>query len=106
MVSDRIHDLPIYLQLLMNPTSSGTNKAKWFWSFVKSLKKDVSEIPLLQENGILKTEAKDKHLQCPVSVHLWPKFCTTFHPLAFVTSYMALVTAGNTQVISICFDYL
>ena len=24
--------------------------------------------------------------------HIWPKTCTTFHPLAFVTSYMALVT--------------
>ena len=35
--------------------------------------------------------------------HIWPKTCTTFHPLAIVTSYMALVTAGNTQVISICY---
>ena len=35
--------------------------------------------------------------------HIWPKTCTTFHPLAFVTSYIALVTAGNTQVISICY---
>ena len=38
-----------------------------------------------------------------VSGYIWPKTCTTFHPLAFVTSYMALVTPGNTHVISICY---
>ena len=37
------------------------------------------------------------------STHIWPKTCTTFHPIAFVTSHMALVTAGNTQVINICY---
>ena len=44
-----------------------------------------------------------KPLYVAVYYHIWPKTCTTFHPLAFVTSYMALVTAGNTHVISICY---
>ena len=47
-----------------DPTSPGTNKAKQFWSFVKSVKKDAPGITLLRENGILKTEAKDKANIC------------------------------------------
>ena len=35
-------------------------KAKKFWSFVKSLKKDASGINTLRENGILKTDTLDK----------------------------------------------
>ena len=45
----------------------------------------------------------EENLEEKNPAHIWPKTCTTFHPLAFVTSYIALVTAGNTQVISICY---
>ena len=47
-----------------DPTPSGIHKANRFWSFVKSLKKDASGIISLRENGILKTEAKDKANIC------------------------------------------
>ena len=39
-------------------------KAKKFWSFVKSLKKDVFGINSLRENGILKTDTLDKANIC------------------------------------------
>ena len=39
-------------------------KAKKFWSFVKSLKKDASGINTLRENGILKTDTLDKANIC------------------------------------------
>ena len=39
-------------------------KAKKFWSFVKSLKKDASGINTLRENGILKTDTFDKANIC------------------------------------------
>ena len=58
---------PIYSpRLIINliPLASGTNKAKRFWSFVKSSKKDASGITSLHETGILKTEAKDKANIC------------------------------------------
>ena len=47
-----------------DPTSHGTNKAKRFWSFVKSLKKDAFGITSLRKNGILKTETKYKANIC------------------------------------------
>ena len=46
------------------PLPPGTNRAKRFWSFVKSLKKVASGITSLRENGILKTETKDKANIC------------------------------------------
>ena len=39
-------------------------KAKKFWSFVKSLKKDASGINTLRENRILKTDTLDKANIC------------------------------------------
>ena len=39
-------------------------KAREFWSFVKSLKKDASGINTLRENGILKTDTLDKANIC------------------------------------------
>ena len=39
-------------------------KAKKFWSFVKSLKKDASGINTHRENGILKTDTLDKANIC------------------------------------------
>ena len=39
-------------------------KAKKFWSFVKSLKKDAFGINSLRENGILKTDTLDKANFC------------------------------------------
>ena len=39
-------------------------KAKKFWSFVKSLKKDASGINTLRENGILKTDTLDRASIC------------------------------------------
>ena len=39
-------------------------KAKKFWSFVKSLKKNASGINTLRENGILKTDTLDKANIC------------------------------------------
>ena len=39
-------------------------KAKKFWSFVKSLKKDAFRINSLRENGILKTDTLDKANIC------------------------------------------
>ena len=39
-------------------------KIKKFWSFVKSLKKDTFGITSLRENGILKTDSKEKANIC------------------------------------------
>ena len=39
-------------------------KAKKFWSFVKSLKNDTFGINMLRENGILKTDTLDKANIC------------------------------------------
>ena len=39
-------------------------KAKKFWSFVKSLKNDAFGINTLRENGILKTDTLDKAIIC------------------------------------------
>ena len=44
--------------------SPKNEKAKKFWSFVKSLKKDASGINTLRENGILKTDTLDKANVC------------------------------------------
>ena len=43
-----------------DPDSNKSGKIKKFWSFVKSLKKDVFGIISLRENGILKTDTKEK----------------------------------------------
>ena len=43
-----------------DPDSNKSGKIKKFWSFVKSLKKDTFGITSLRENGILKTDTKDK----------------------------------------------
>ena len=45
-----------------SPKKSG--KIKKFWSFVKSLKKDASGITSLRENGILKSDTRDKANIC------------------------------------------
>ena len=42
------------------PNSNKSGKVKKFWSFVKSLKKDAFGITSLRENGILKTDTKEK----------------------------------------------
>ena len=48
-----------------DPGSPGKNeKAKKFWSFVKSLKNNVFGINTLRENGILKTDTLDKANIC------------------------------------------
>ena len=48
-----------------DPDSPRKNeKAKRFWSFVKSLKKDAFGITSLRENGILKTDTVDKANIC------------------------------------------
>ena len=39
-------------------------KIKKFWSFIKSLKKDAYGITSLRENGILKTDSKEKANIC------------------------------------------
>ena len=43
-----------------DPDSNKSRKIKKFWSFVKSLKKDAFGITSLRENGILKTDTKEK----------------------------------------------
>ena len=43
-----------------DPDSNKSGKIKKFWSFVKSLKKDAFGIISLRENGILKTDTKEK----------------------------------------------
>ena len=43
-----------------DPDSNKSGKIKKFWSFVKSLKKDAFGITSLRENGILKTDTKEK----------------------------------------------
>ena len=43
-----------------DPDTPKPEKIKKFWSFIKSLKKDMFEITSLRENGILKTDAKEK----------------------------------------------
>ena len=43
-----------------DPDTPKPEKIKKFWSFVKSLKKDVCGIASLRENGILKTDTKEK----------------------------------------------
>ena len=48
-----------------DPDSPRKNeKAKKFWSFVKSLKNDAFGINTLRENGILKTDTLDKANIC------------------------------------------
>ena len=50
---------------IIDPDSPRKNeKAKKFWSFVKSLKKDAFGITSLRENGILKTDTVDKANIC------------------------------------------
>ena len=44
--------------------SPKNEKAKKFWSFIKSLKKDAFGITSLRENGILKTDTLDKANIC------------------------------------------
>ena len=48
----------------MRFTPRKNEKAKKFWSFVKSLKKDAFGINSLRENGILKTDTFDKANIC------------------------------------------
>ena len=43
-----------------DPDTPKPEKIKKFWSFIKSLKKDAFGITSLRENGILKTDAKEK----------------------------------------------
>ena len=43
-----------------HPHTPKPEKIKKFWSFIKSLKKDTFGITSLRENGILKTDAKEK----------------------------------------------
>ena len=53
----------IYLYFENNssdPDSPKPEKIKKFWLFIKSLKKDEFGITSLRENGILKTDAKEK----------------------------------------------
>ena len=47
-----------------DPNTSKPGKIKKFWSFVKSLKKDAYGITSLRENGILKTDSKEKANIC------------------------------------------
>ena len=47
-----------------DPDTPKPEKIKKFWSFVKSLKKDAYGITSLRENGILKTESKEKANIC------------------------------------------
>ena len=58
---------PIYSLLrrkALIPTALKNEKAKKFWSFVKSLKNDAFGINTLKENGILKTDTLDKANIC------------------------------------------
>ena len=43
-----------------DPDTPKPEKIKKFWSFIKSLKKDVFGITSLRENGILQTDSKEK----------------------------------------------
>ena len=47
-----------------DPDTPKPEKIKKFWSFVKSLKKDAYGITSLRENGILKTDSKEKANIC------------------------------------------
>ena len=47
-----------------DPNSNKSGEIKKFWSFVKSLKKDVFGITSLRENGIMKTDTKEKANIC------------------------------------------
>ena len=47
-----------------DPNSNKSGEIKKFWSFVKSLKKDVFGITPLRENGIMKTDTKEKANIC------------------------------------------
>ena len=47
-----------------DPDTPKPEKIKKFWSFVKSLKKDACGIASLRENGILKTDTKEKANIC------------------------------------------
>ena len=47
-----------------DPDTPKPEKIKKFWSFVKSLKKDAFGIASLRENGILKTDTKEKANIC------------------------------------------
>ena len=58
---------PIYLRsrtIAQIPTLPSLKRLKKFWSFVKSLKKDTYGITSLRENGILKTDSKEKANIC------------------------------------------
>ena len=46
------------------PDTPKPEKIKKFWSFIKSLKKDAYGITSLRENGILKTDSKEKAKIC------------------------------------------
>ena len=47
-----------------DPDTPNPEKIKKFWSFVKSLKKDMFGITSLRENGILKTDIMEKANIC------------------------------------------
>ena len=58
---------PIYFSFendSSDPDTPKPEKIKKFWSFVKSLKKDAYGITSLRENGILKTDTKEKANIC------------------------------------------
>ena len=61
----RSHEIFSFETESPHPGSPGKNeKAKKFWSFVKSLKNDAFGINTLRENGILKTDTLDKANIC------------------------------------------
>ena len=57
-----------YVSNIVNPLDTDTNiedckqndQLKKFWSFMKNLRKDSTDVACLRENGILKTGVKDK----------------------------------------------
>ena len=69
---------------IANPDCPRKNeKAKIFWSFVKSLKKDAFGINSLRENGILKTETLDKANIC--NKQFESAFTSPFTPMGEIT---------------------
>ena len=47
-----------------DPDTPKPGKIKKFWLFIKSLKNDTFGITSLRENGILKTDSKEKAITC------------------------------------------
>ena len=57
---ERVSNIFTFVNDPSNPDANKIGKIKKFWSFVKSLKKDAFGITSLRENGILKTNTKEK----------------------------------------------